>query len=131
MPRKYNRKLGSRRYADYTPETLQTCLDAIRRGQISHRNAEKKYNIPRRTILNKLKERHSTNPGKQPIFTSDKEHSLVDCLITLGNYGFPILNSRELRHIIKNYLNRCGREVKTFQNNLPGPDWLRTFIASV
>ncbi|KAJ8937750.1 hypothetical protein NQ314_011734 [Rhamnusium bicolor] len=53
---------------------------------------------------------------------------LVYCLISLGKYGFPI-NSRELRHIIKNYLNRCGRVVKIFQNNLPGQDWIKAFIA--
>ncbi|KAJ8963604.1 hypothetical protein NQ314_005504 [Rhamnusium bicolor] len=128
MPRKYQRQLGSRRYADYTAETLKNCLNEIRSGDISHRKAEQKYKIPRRTILNKLKGRHSKKPGKQPIFTSNEEQSFVECLISLGKYGFPI-NSRELRHIIKNYLNRCGRVVKIFQNNLPGQDWIKAFIA--
>ncbi|KAJ8930360.1 hypothetical protein NQ314_016838 [Rhamnusium bicolor] len=73
MPRKYQRQLGSRRYADYTAETLKNCLNEIRSGDISHRKAEEKYKIPRRTILNKLKGRHSKKPGKQPIFTSNEE----------------------------------------------------------
>lgn len=128
MPRKYKRQLGSRRYADYTADTLQICLDEIRRGAISHRKAEKKYKIPRRTILNKLKGKHFKKPGKQPIFTADEERQFVECLVSLGEYGFPI-NSRELRHIIKNYLNRCGREVKTFKDNLPGQDWIKAFMA--
>ncbi|CAH2019297.1 unnamed protein product [Acanthoscelides obtectus] len=127
MPRKYKRRVGSRRYADYTAETLQMCLAEIRSGDISHRKAEQKYKIPRRTILNKLKGNHCKKPGKQPIFTSQEEHQFVECIVALGEYGFPI-NSRELRHIIKNYLSRCGREVKTFQDNLSGQDWTNAFI---
>lgn len=51
-------------------ETLEACLEEIKRGDISHRKAEEKYKIPRRTIFYKLKERHQR---KQPIFTSDEE----------------------------------------------------------
>lgn len=89
---------------------------------------KKKYNIPRRTIHNKLKGKHARKPGKQPIFTCDEENAFVNCIISLGEYGFPV-NARELRHIIKNYLSRCGRTVKCFENNLPGNDWIKAFIA--
>lgn len=75
-----------------------------------------------------MKGKHFKKPGKQPIFTADEERQFVECLVSLGEYGFPI-NSRELRHIIKNYLNRCGREVKTFKDNLPGQDWIKAFMA--
>lgn len=62
MPRTYNkRSLGSRRYADYSVEKFQERLDQIRKGAIPHRMAEAKYNIPRRTILNKLKGKHANN----------------------------------------------------------------------
>lgn len=73
MPRKYQRKAGSRKYTDYTEETLLECLNEIRNGRISHRNAEKKYKIPRKTIQNKLKGKHSKKPGHQPVFTLEEE----------------------------------------------------------
>lgn len=127
MPRTYKRSLGSRRYADYSEEKLQECLNEIRIGAISHRRAEAKYGIPRRTILNKLKGKHTNKPGRQNIFTIDEENSFVNCLISMGNFGFPV-NSMEARQLIRNYLNRCGREVKIFQNNIPGSDWMKNFI---
>ncbi|XP_072394976.1 uncharacterized protein [Diabrotica undecimpunctata] len=127
MPRTPKRILGSRRYADYTQETLQECLHEIRRGEISHRRAEEKYKIPRRTILNKLKGKHSKTPGRQNVFTPGEENQFVNCLIYMGEYGFSI-NTTELRNIIKNYLKRCGRDVKIFKDNFPGEDWIKKFM---
>ena len=51
MPRVYHRKLGSQKYADYTNEKLQQCLAEITQGEISHREAEKKYKIPAKNNL--------------------------------------------------------------------------------
>lgn len=45
----------------------------------------------------------------------------------MGDFGFPV-NMQELKNIIKNYLARCGREVKVFKDNLPGADWLKGFL---
>lgn len=127
MPRKYSRTPGARKYSDYTTEQLQRCLDAIRRGEISQRKAEVEYKIPRRTIINKLKSKHSKKFGHQPVFTSDEENQFTNCIILLSNYGFPI-DTFELRQIIKQYLNRCGRTVKAFTNNTPGRDWVKSFM---
>ncbi|KAG8318974.1 hypothetical protein J6590_101525 [Homalodisca vitripennis] len=40
MPRKYKRTLGSRPYANYSSETLEECLRAIRSKEITQRAAE-------------------------------------------------------------------------------------------
>ena len=127
MPRKYVRKPGTRRYADYTEEKLQECLDEVRSGALSHRKAEEKYNIPRRTILNKLKKRYARKPGGQPVFSTQEEEDFVQCIIALGEFGFPV-DTQEVRHIIKDYLDRCGRTVRIFLNNLPGLEWANLFI---
>lgn len=128
MPRKYVRKPGTRRrYAEYTKEQLQECLNEIKNGTISHRKAQLKYKIPRRRILNKLKGRYTRKPDHQHIFTSDEEENISQCIISLGEYGFPV-NSMELQHVIKNYLGKCGRNVKSFKNNLPGKDWIKSFL---
>lgn len=127
MPRTYVRTPGSRRYGDYTPEQMQTCLAAIKRGEITQRRAEVEYKIPRRTIINKLKEKHTKKPGHQPIFTPEEENQFANCIISLSNFGFPV-DCFELRQIIKQYLNRCGRTVRAFNNNTPARDWTRNFL---
>jgi len=46
----------------------------------------------------------------------------------MSNYGFPI-DKTDLRHIIvKSFLDRIGRKVSVFQNNLPGLSWTANFI---
>lgn len=127
MPRKYQRKLGARKYCDYTEEKLQECLNEIRSGLISHRKAEEKYCIPRRTLLNKLKKKHTKKPGKQPVFSNEEEDEFEKCIVTMSEYGFPV-DTRELRHVMKNYLNRCGRKIKIFKDNLPGKEWTKTYL---
>ncbi|KAF6216268.1 hypothetical protein GE061_000608 [Apolygus lucorum] len=111
MPRTYKRKVGSRRYKDYDEEKLQKCLSSIRSSQMSHREATKYYNIPRRTILNKPKENHMKKPGKQPIFSNAEETVFVDCIAKMSDYGFP-LTEFDLRMIIKDYLQQKGRTLE-------------------
>lgn len=41
MPRKYKNVLGFRPYANYSPESLEECLQAIRIKQVTQRAAEK------------------------------------------------------------------------------------------
>jgi hypothetical protein len=50
----------------------------------------------------------------------------VERLIVLGEWGFP-LNSHDLTHLVKNYLDSLGRSTR-FVNNLPGPDFVRGFL---
>jgi hypothetical protein len=65
MPRKYKRKLGSRRYADYSYEKLELFLQAIKSGQMTQRRANELFNIPRRTLVYKLKKVHLGLPGPE------------------------------------------------------------------
>lgn len=127
MPRNYKRKLGSRTYSDYSNETLQECLREIISGRISQRKAAEKYKIPRRTIYNKIKSKHQNRPGKQPVFSSYEENEFTNCIISMAEFGFPV-NLTELRHIIKNYLNQCGRQIKMFKDNYPGREWVKCFL---
>lgn len=126
MGRVYKRKLGARRYADYTAEQLGACLNAVRAG-MSSRLAAETYKIPRRTICNKLKGVHPNKPGYPQVFTQEEERRFVACIHNLSDYGFPV-DEVELRHIIKTYLDRQGRSVQRFKNNLPGRDWAKSFL---
>lgn len=127
MPRRYVRKPGSRHYADYSAETLSMCLASIRNGSMTTRAAEALFNIPRRTILNKLKGKHTYKPGKQPIFNVEEERIFVECVNILSQFGFPIVEF-DLRCLIYDYLGRSGRKVRQFTNNFPGKEWVRGFL---
>lgn len=126
MPREYQRKLGARRYADYSKDHLQNCLDSIRSGQLTQRQAEERFKIPRRTIINKLKG-DGNRPGFPQIFSDEEESHFVKCILQFSDYGFP-LNQFDLRIVVKTYLTRTGRSVKRFKNNIPGIEWVRSFL---
>lgn len=127
MPRTYKRKVGSRSYQDYTPETLQLCLAAVRSGRMSQRKAEQEFKIPRRTIINKLKGNQRIRPGRPSVFSEEEEVAFVNCILGFSKFGFP-LDSMDLRMIVKSYLTRIGRNVSQFRNNVPGHEWVLGFL---
>lgn len=127
MPSRYKRRPGSRRYVDYSNDKLAECLKMIRTKQLTQRQAEKEYNIPRSTIKNKLKGFYPGKPGGRTIFTEEEEEAFVAHIMALSEYGFP-LTEMDLKFVIKDYLTAQGREVKKFKNNVPGQEWLRCFF---
>lgn len=135
MPRVYRRKLGAKRFKDYTEETLEKCLSEVLNGKISANKAAKKYNIPKGTLINKMHGRHIKKHGGQTVFMAAEETDFVEGLVTCANWGFP-LNTLDLRLSAKSYLDRIGREAR-FRNNLPGgfcisiSTWLSIFIICV
>ncbi|KAJ8958362.1 hypothetical protein NQ314_006423 [Rhamnusium bicolor] len=94
---------------------------------MSTRVAAETYKIPRRTIFYKLKGQHAQNPGYPAVFSHEEERDFVCCIQHLSEFGFPV-TEMELRHIIKTYLNQKGRKVSRFRDNLPGKDWVKSFL---
>lgn len=127
MPRIYKRKVGSRSYQNYSQQTLQLCLAAVRSGRMSQRKAEQEFKIPRRTIINKLKGNRNIRPGRPSVFSEEEEASFVNCILGFSEFGFP-LDSMDLRMIVKSYLTRIGRNVAQFKNNVPGHEWVLGFL---
>ncbi|XP_060860227.1 uncharacterized protein LOC132937424 [Metopolophium dirhodum] len=127
MPNKYKRTVGSRPYKNYSEHTLKRCLLAVKTKQMTQREAEKAFKIPRRTIINKLKAHHVQPVGRPTVFTEQEENNFVGNIHVMSEYGFPI-DKTDLKFIIKSYLDRNGRHVKFFKNNLPGRTWTDNFI---
>uniref|UniRef100_A0A8D9BI12 HTH psq-type domain-containing protein n=1 Tax=Cacopsylla melanoneura TaxID=428564 RepID=A0A8D9BI12_9HEMI len=128
MPRTYKRKPGSRRYRDYTENHLQECIRRIRCGEITQRQGEMEYQIPRRTLVYKLARKHSTEVGRPAVFTDAEESVFVKCTLQLSDYGFPI-SEEDLRYIVSAYLQKAGRIVPQFKmGNFPGVDWSKCFL---
>ena len=67
--------------------------------------AAKQFNIPRKTIINELSQKHLMRPGKQPIFSRFEEESFVSYIEAMSDFGFP-LTQMDLRFTVSCYLNK-------------------------
>jgi len=47
--------------------------------------------------------------------------------MTASSYGFPV-DEMDLWFIVKAYAGRKGVRIRQFRNNLPGTDWMKSFI---
>lgn len=126
MPRNYKKKLGSRTYKNFTEADLERALAAIRDG-MSQAAASRRFKISRGTLQNKLKGEHTRPPGHPTVFTPAEEQLLTKTLVTVSNWGFPFTKV-DIRELIHKYLQKKGRNVKEFHDNVPGHDYLENFI---
>lgn len=127
MVRTYKKTLGCRPYKNYTEEQLDAAVRAVRfRGLSTHAVAER-FNIPQRTIYNKVKNLHQLDVGAPSALTLAEERHFVDLLIVAAEYGSP-LTLLDIRIIVKNYLDSSGKTVAKFKNNMPGKDWCYIFL---
>ncbi|KAK4300412.1 hypothetical protein Pmani_027376 [Petrolisthes manimaculis] len=112
---------------DKAESNFQKACDAIRNGELSVRQAAKQYGFSKSTLHDAVTRKHIKPSGGQTVLSSEEEDTVVENLLTLSQWGFP-LDSFELRLLIKQYLDRRGVEVKIFKNNLPGCDWAKSFL---
>lgn len=127
MPYNYKRLPGSRKYADYSSEHLQTCLETIRSGDMTQRQTADHFKIPRSTIKNKLKDAFSSTPDHPRVFSQEEELAFASHIDKMCEYGFP-LDELDLRYVVKSYLTRQGKTVQCFCSNVPGRDWVKSFL---
>lgn len=120
------RKLGSRVYKNYSPEMLSAAVDLVSRKIISSLEASKRFHIPRRTIDNKVKSKHSKKPGAQQRLTVAEEHQIVKVLIAAADFGSPLLRF-ELSLVVYTYLKNNNKE-HLFHGKLPGKWWIKNFL---
>jgi hypothetical protein len=135
MPRKYVRKAGTRRYADYSEEDLRNALNDVQKG-VSKATAARKYNISLRTLYNRIAASSSSTsgsvkmirkPGGQPVFSPKEEKRFKNNLLACSDFGFPI-DRMDLRGIVSNYLEKSQQKVPGFRNGtVPGIDWCYGF----
>lgn len=128
MPRVYKRKIGSRRYlTTYTPETIDKALKEVKSGKPIRKTAEK-YKIPYAT-LRKYNEKGlpKKKHGGQTCLTPETERALVQTLSVLADWRVP-LDKMDIRFLVKTYLDRKNVTEARFKDNMPGEDWVITFM---
>ena len=63
----------------------------------------------------------------QTVLSAVTEELLVNRLLLCAEWVYP-MDSLDLRIIVKGYLDRQGFDMKKFMDNLPGPDWVLSFM---
>lgn len=119
--------MPKRIYKSYSEKDLQDALDDIKSKRLSINAASKKYKIAKGTLYNKHKNRHALKIGRPFVFTDEEEQIFVRHMVTISEWGFPF-DLRDLRYFIKAYLDKSGRRILRFKNNLPHRDWARKFV---
>lgn len=66
---------------------LQLAVQLVRDKKISSRDAEKQFNIPRRSLLNKINKCHEKPVGSPQRLTVEEEQKIVKVLIAAGDFG--------------------------------------------
>lgn len=87
MVRNYKPSPGFRNYRNYSESTLEEALQLIRENKMSLNRVSQIFKIPKGTLCNKMKNKHSKNPGGQTVFTTEEEKQLCD---SNGGLGIPI-----------------------------------------
>lgn len=127
MPRTYKRALGSRKYKDYSEEKLQQAVEAVRNG-VSVRQASLEFGPSRATITKVLGGVKPGKVGKPYVLSEEEQEKLAQCLSVAADWGFP-LTTYDVRLVVKGFLDRSGRTLTIFKNNLPGRDFVLGFLA--
>lgn len=126
MVRHYKKKLGIH-FMNYDEETLKRALSDIKKGKKSLRQAAEYYKIPKSTLHDRIKNKTFKKHGGQPRLSSEEEKMIAKGITTFSEWGFP-MTRRDIRLLVKSYLDRKGKIIRTFKDNLPGSEWFYTFF---
>lgn len=66
-------------------------------------------------------------PGRPTALSAEEEEEISRYCIMSSTYGFP-LTLDDVRYIVKSYIDRIGKAVPQFKNNLPGKKWVKSFL---
>lgn len=126
MGQQYKAKIGIS-FMNYTHENLQKAVNDVKSHRKTLREAAECYGIPKSTLYDKVKGIKTKKHGGQTKLSELDEKKLVDGIITLSEWGFPITRS-DIRLLIKSFLDRKGVKIDQFKDNYPGIDWFYNFM---
>ncbi|KAI4456835.1 unkempt family member [Holotrichia oblita] len=115
------------KYYKYTQENLNNALDAIKSG-LPCATAAKKYNVPRTTLIGKIKGIYPENcrSGVSTILNPEEEELLEKWIINMGKLGFPVTKSQltdSVALLVKNL-----KRPNNFADGRPGRHWFEGFL---
>ena len=119
MPRNDKRKLEARSYKDFMDENLKKAVKACRDEHLSIPDACDLHGIKRGTLHNALKGKHQKAQGGMTVFSQTEELAFIKHLMVVSECGF-LMGENDVQYLAKSYLDKQGRHVPQFKENLAG-----------
>ena len=81
---------GKRLREKWSDDSMLAAMEAVRTSKMSISVAANRFNVPRKTLDDRLKGRvqHGTHPGVSTVLTVQEENSLVNYLLHMAQCGF-------------------------------------------
>lgn len=120
------KKRGS--YIRYDKHQLERALTDVAEGKLSIREAAEKYGLPKSTLHDKFKgKQFYTKSGRPTVLSEKDEKDIVSGLLISAEWGYP-LTQRDVKVVVKGFLDKKGVIERRFKNNSPGPKWMKSFL---
>ena len=127
MVRNYKPRGGPKPPKPYTLEDLHEAVGRVKDGEPC-KVVARELHIPHRTLRNHVSGvRKTTVVGRQRALLPEEELSIAQHIVTFADFGYAF-EKNDLKVFVKSFLDKAGRESPYFIDNLPGDEWVRSFI---
>ena len=109
---------------------LEQAITAVKEGRLSLRGSSKMFGIPKSTLGDVMRGKSSvcTRLGAKQILSEVEEASIAGWLVTMAKAGRHV-KVKEVLETVKAILDKSGRTVPRFKDNLPKDSWWSGFLA--
>ncbi|XP_057316504.1 uncharacterized protein LOC130657532 [Hydractinia symbiolongicarpus] len=114
------------KYMKWSEEEMVNAVSAVVDDGMSISEALRVFDIPRKTLSDKVHNNHPLKSGRQTELMADEEKSLVVCIKYMSNHAFP-LTIPIIKSYTWNIVKRSGRESGFNVENGPGKTWWNEF----
>lgn len=127
MPRKHKHVPGTAYRRNYDPENIELALAEVVNNRLSFGQAATRFGVPKTTLYSKYRGKFSDVLGRPSALSKIEERHITSAMITAADYGYPFVK-QDIKEFVQSYLNHKGVVIRCFKENLPGNDWLETFL---
>lgn len=129
MVRNYVPRGGPKQPKSYTENDLQQAIRRVNEGEPCKRVA-RLLRIPHRTLRNHLagvRKTTSSIAGRQKALLPEEELTIAQHIATFADFGYAF-ERIDLKLFVQSFLNKAGRNCPYFKENMPGDEWVRSFL---
>ncbi|CAH1997887.1 unnamed protein product [Acanthoscelides obtectus] len=106
---------------------VRPALEDIRNKRKSLRGASEYYGIPKSTLSEKLVRQKAGKHGAPTKLSEQEEKIFAEGITQFAEWGFP-MTRWDIRCLVKDYLNRKGKQITQFKDNMLGIEWFYNFV---
>lgn len=129
MVRNYVPRGGPKQPKNYTEDDLQQAIRRVNEGEPC-KHVARLLRIPHRTLRNHLagvRKTTSSIAGRQKALLSEEELTIAQHFATFADFGY-VFERIDLKLFVQSFLNKAGRNCPYFKENMPGDEWVRSFL---